>query len=138
VSRPNAYCMQQYVFTQRTIQKRRLCTPFVILDDPGAGLRVHRRVQLALQYRGEALNPEPDAVPRQPELHVLFGDALGHPHARRDVLRRLLPEVNGIWERGRERERETVLKLMMTAPCRWRESSIKHLMQRRGVEGNYF
>lgn len=72
------------------------CEPFDIFDDPGAGLGVYGCVQLAFQQRRETLNSDADVVCRQSELHLLFGDTLGHAHTHRDVLRCLLPEVNGI------------------------------------------
>lgn len=80
----------------RTIQLQHSCKPFVIFDDPGAGLGVHSCKQLALQQRRETPNSEGQAVRREPELHGLLGDALGHAHAQRDVLGRLLPEVDGL------------------------------------------
>lgn len=87
------------------------CKPFVIFDDPGAGLGVYRCKQLAFQQWRETLNSNGHVVCRQPELHPLFGDTLGHAHTQRDVLGRLLPKVNGIWiQRGKKC---VVLKLMI-------------------------
>lgn len=81
--------------------------PFVVFDDPGAGLGVDGRVQLTFQQRREPLDSDADLIRRQLELHLVFGDALRQPHTHRQVLGRLLPEVNGVcrWDGGQERVR---------------------------------
>lgn len=86
--------LKSVAWLQKRLQWRK---PFVVLDDPSAGLGVHRLVQLALEQRGETLHANADVVRRQGEAHLPLGGARGQAHGDDDVLRCLLPEVDGIW-----------------------------------------